>query len=71
MATNLVAGDIALVHYNSTIDAFSFVFLRDVEIGMVVNSPTMGGSLPAASAPAKAQSLTRLPPQSPQEPPLR
>ena len=38
MATVLSVGDIAIIHYNSTgTDAFSFVFLRDVEIGTTVN----------------------------------
>src|SRR4249919_3114894 len=38
MATVLTAGDIAIIHYNSTgSDSFSFVFLRAVEIGTAVN----------------------------------
>ena len=38
MATNLLVGDIAIVHYASDDpDAFSFVFLRDVEAGTTVN----------------------------------
>ena len=38
MATVLAAGDIAIIHYNSTgADLFSFVFLRAVEIGTAVN----------------------------------
>src|SRR5262245_31483356 len=38
MATVLSVGDIAIVQYNSaTTDAFTFVFLRDVEAGTVVN----------------------------------
>jgi hypothetical protein len=38
MATVLTVGDIAIVQYNSgTTDAFTFVFLRDVEAGTVVN----------------------------------
>jgi len=38
MATVLAPGDIAIVQYNSTTtDAFTFVFLRDVEVGTVVN----------------------------------
>src|SRR3954465_15621665 len=38
MATVLTAGDIAIIHYNSTgADSFSFVFLRAVEIGTAVN----------------------------------
>ena len=37
MATTLVVGDIAVVHYNTSTDAFSFVFLRDVEAGTIVN----------------------------------
>ena len=38
MATVLAAGDIAIIHYNSTgADSFSFVFLRAVEIGTAVN----------------------------------
>ena len=37
MATTLTVGDIAIVHYNSSTDAFSFVFLRDVEAGTAVN----------------------------------
>ena len=37
MATTLSVGDIAIVHYNSSTDAFSFVFLRDVEAGTIVN----------------------------------
>src|SRR5262245_47377344 len=38
MATVLAAGDIAIVQYNTTTtDAFTFVFLRDVEVGTVVN----------------------------------
>ena len=38
MATVLTAGDIAIIHYNSTgSDLFSFVFLRAVEIGTAVN----------------------------------
>ena len=56
LATNLVAGDIALVHYNSTIDAFSFVSCATSRSARSSIPPTMGISLPAASAP-KAQSL--------------
>src|SRR5262245_17916451 len=38
MATVLSVGDIAIVQYNSaTTDAFTFVFLRDIEAGTVVN----------------------------------
>jgi hypothetical protein len=38
MATVLTVGDIAIVQYNSsTRDTFTFVFLRDVEIGTTVN----------------------------------
>ena len=38
MATVLSVGDIAIVQYNSAAtDAFTFVFLRDVEAGTVVN----------------------------------
>ena len=38
MATVLAAGDIAIVQYNTTTtDAFTFVFLRDVEVGTTVN----------------------------------
>jgi hypothetical protein len=38
MATVLSPGDIAIIHYNSTgSDAFSFVFLRAVEAGTIVN----------------------------------
>jgi hypothetical protein len=38
MATNLLVGDIAIVRYTSDDpDAFSFVFLRDVEAGTTVN----------------------------------
>src|SRR4029453_11003134 len=38
MATVLTVGDIAIVQYNSgTTDSFSFVFLRDVEAGTIVN----------------------------------
>ena len=37
MATILSVGDIAIVHYNSETDAFTFVFLRDVEAGTIVN----------------------------------
>jgi hypothetical protein len=38
MATVLTVGDIAIVQYNSsTTDAFTFVFLRDVEVGTTVN----------------------------------
>src|SRR5262245_16908162 len=38
MATVLTVGDIAIVQYNSgTTDSFTFVFLRDVEAGTVVN----------------------------------
>src|SRR3954453_12556532 len=38
MATVLTAGDIAIVQYNSgATDAFTFVFLRDVEVGTSVN----------------------------------
>jgi hypothetical protein len=37
MATILAVGDIAIVHYNVVTDAFSFVFLRDVEAGTTVN----------------------------------
>lgn len=37
MATILSVGDIAIVHYNSDTDTFSFVFLRDVDAGTVVN----------------------------------
>ena len=38
MATVLSIGDIAIVQYNSSsTDAFSFVFLRDVEAGTIVN----------------------------------
>ena len=37
MATTLSVGDIAVVHYNTITDAFSFVFLRDVEAGTTVN----------------------------------
>ena len=38
MATVLTAGDIAIIHYNSTgSDAFSFVFLHAVEAGTSVN----------------------------------
>src|SRR5262245_6278298 len=37
MATNLLVGDIAIVHYNTNTDAFSFVFLRDVEAGTTIN----------------------------------
>ena len=38
MATVLTVGDIAIVQYNSsTTDTFTFVFLRDVEIGTTVN----------------------------------
>ena len=38
MATILSIGDIAIVHYNSSsTDAFTFVFLRDVEAGTIVN----------------------------------
>ena len=37
MATTLSVGDIAIVHYNSTTDTFSFVFLRDVQAGAIVN----------------------------------
>jgi uncharacterized protein len=38
MATVLTAGDIAIVQYNSaTTDAFTFVFLRDVEAGTSVS----------------------------------
>src|SRR5262245_11723203 len=37
MATSLLPGDIAIVQYNTTTtDAFTFVFLRDVEVGTVV-----------------------------------
>src|SRR5262245_2537738 len=38
MATVLTVGDIAIVQYNSsTTDTFTFVFLRDVEVGTTVN----------------------------------
>ena len=38
MATTLVAGDIAIVQYDSsTTDSFTFVFTRDVEAGTSVN----------------------------------
>ena len=38
MATVLTAGDIAIVQYNSgATDAFTFVFLRDVEVGTSIN----------------------------------
>jgi hypothetical protein len=38
MATVLTVGDIAIVQYNSgTTDTFTFVFLRDVEAGTIVN----------------------------------
>jgi hypothetical protein len=37
MATVLSVGDIAIVQYNSATDAFTFVFLRDVEAGTTVN----------------------------------
>ena len=37
MATVLTVGDIAIVQYNSSTGAFSFVFLRDVEAGTAVN----------------------------------
>jgi len=37
MATSLAVGDIAIVHYASVGDAFSFVFLREVEAGTTVN----------------------------------
>ena len=37
MATSLAVGDIAIVHYASVGDAFSFVFLRDIEAGTTVN----------------------------------
>ena len=37
MATILSIGDIAIVHYDTSTDAFSFVFLRDVEAGTIVN----------------------------------
>jgi VCBS repeat-containing protein len=37
MATALAVGDVAVVHYNTSTDAFSFVFLRDVEAGTTVN----------------------------------
>src|SRR5262245_11545415 len=38
MATVLTVGDIAVVQYNSgTTDTFTFVFLRDVEVGTTVN----------------------------------
>ena len=33
----VAVGDIAIVHYDSGTDAFSFVFLRDVEAGTAVN----------------------------------
>jgi VCBS repeat-containing protein len=37
MATTLSTGDIAVVRYSSSTDAFTFVFLRDVEAGTIVN----------------------------------
>ena len=37
MATILSIGDIAIVHYNTSTDAFTFVFLRDTEAGTIVN----------------------------------
>ena len=37
MATTLVPGDIAIVHYDTSTDAFSFVVLRDFEAGTTVN----------------------------------
>src|SRR5262245_56201756 len=37
MATILSVGDIAIVHYNTNTDAFSFVFLRDVDAGTTIN----------------------------------
>ncbi|MEJ0074360.1 MAG: Ig-like domain-containing protein [Alphaproteobacteria bacterium] len=37
MATILSIGDIAIVQYNTSTDAFSFVFLHDVEAGTTVN----------------------------------
>ena len=37
MATVLSIGDIAIVHYNTSTDAFTFVFLREVEAGTIVN----------------------------------
>ena len=37
MATILVPGDIAIVHYDTSSDAFSFVVLRDVEAGTGIN----------------------------------
>ncbi len=47
MATVLSAGDIAIVQYNSgTTDSFTFVFLRDVEAGTVVNFTDNGWQAP-------------------------
>jgi hypothetical protein len=38
MATTLVQGDVAIVHYVSdNPDTFAFVFLRDIEAGTTVN----------------------------------
>src|SRR5215470_14978569 len=38
MATVLTVGDIAVVQYNSgTTDTFTFVFLRDVEVGTTIS----------------------------------
>jgi hypothetical protein len=54
MATSLAVGDIAIVHYASVDDAFSFVFLREVEAGTTVNF-TDNGWLPAGSGLAKAR----------------
>ena len=43
MATILVPGDIAIIHYNSTgADAFSFVFLHAVEAGTSINFTDQG-----------------------------
>jgi hypothetical protein len=37
MATALSVGDVAIVHYDADTDAFSFVFLRDVEAGTEIH----------------------------------
>ena len=71
MATSLVVGDIAIVHYNSGTDAFSFVFLRDVEVGTVVNFTdngwlAAGGFRPGEGTVTRAAVRQRAtPPRSP------
>ena len=67
MATTLSVGDIAIVHYDSSTDAFSFVFLRDVEAGTVVNFTDNGWLAAGGFRPGEGTVTYTAPRQSPPE----